>query len=75
MPKKISKAQRNRAIRARAKVTELVNKGVSFNPKGVSQFTRDTAAGNLRSAGQSMRAASIQAGVSGKASAPSRKYR
>jgi hypothetical protein len=44
-------AEENRKKRlalAKARVQKLVDAGVPFNPKGVSQFTRDRAGANLR---------------------------
>lgn len=71
MAKKMSDAQRRRFDNAVKKSQELVDKGVAFNPKGVSPQTREHAASNQKraSAKGTDAAARIRAGESGSATA------
>jgi hypothetical protein len=63
VPKKSKSSLRVQA--AKNKIAGLLSAGVAFNPKGVSQSTRDKAASMLTRAGQQNQAGAIQAGVSG----------
>jgi len=50
---------------AKNKIAGLLAAGTAFNPKGMSQSTRNKAASMLPRAGQSTQRANIQAGVPG----------
>lgn len=70
--KKISKAAQARIKRAKANIAKALDAGAQFNPAGVSQYTRDTAANRATMWSGSANAASIRAGASGTASATGR---